>query len=255
MVNESVQPEINQLKKAKEVYFYGTCVVDAVNATSGLAAMKLLNNFGIKPKYPAGQSCCSQPAFNAGYRDDAAKVALQQLKIFTDDIPIIVPSSSCAEMFRHHIPTLFNGGEESRLANDVAARTFEWSWFLRNVVDPDLKDKGSRLKVYHHTSCHGRFNREVELDLLRRLEFVELMDIPHASECCGFGGVFSVKHHNISGKMAHNKADEIAESGAQILVSGEASCLMNIKGVLDKKLSGISCYHLPEFILTRIHAN
>ena len=236
----------------REVYFFGTCIVDGVRPEGGLAAMKLLRSLGVKARFPGRQTCCGQPAYNSGYAEDARKVAEAQLDLFPDDIPIVLPSASCAEMFREHYPLLFAKTRHEEKAERIAARTFEWGEFVNRRLKPDWKDGEPPVKAYCHVSCHGREQRSDSLDLLSKLENVQIVEIPHAEECCGFGGYFSIRHDGISGRMAENKAGEILASGAEVLISSEASCMLNIQGVLEKKGSRMPCYHLAEFILERI---
>jgi len=244
--------------KPAEVYFFGTCLVDLVYPDAGLAAVELIEREGVRVIFPQGQTCCGQPAFNSGYRREAREVARAQLALFPKPIPIVVPSGSCGAMLAVHYPHLFDpadggahGGAtaepfaprasaraaEHAQARALAERVFEWSDFLVNVLRVRLEDRGPPCAVTYHPSCH--LQRELgvtdaPLALLRQLRHVELRPLPEAEQCCGFGGTFSVKHGAISEAMVADKCACVRETGAAVLVSMDAGCLMNIAGALEK---------------------
>ncbi len=241
------------------VYFYGTCVIDLLYPEAGLAGMDLIRSAGIQVRYPRQQTCCGQPAFNSGYRDEALRVARAQLTCFPDPFPIVVPSASCAGMMKHHWPELFAGQRDETKANDIAGRVFELTEFLVDVVDLKLTDLGAPLKVAVHTSCSAR--REMGVgdrirSLLGQLEKVQIVEHEHEKECCGFGGTFSVKQPDISGAMVTDKSQAIAATGADTLLSQDCSCLMNISGALEKQAIGPSrSLHIAQFLMERTHGS
>ena len=146
----------NPLPHVTDVYFFGTCVLDIFMPEAGMDAMTLLEQQGIRVHYPQEQSCCGQPAYSAGRPKEALAVAKEQLKLFPNPWPIVVPSGSCGGMMKHHWPELFDGTEFERQANETASRVYEWSRFLVDVLHYSPKDTGAPMKVAVHTSCGAR---------------------------------------------------------------------------------------------------
>lgn len=243
--------------KPEAIYFFGTCLVDLFYPEAGLAGMELLKREGIRVIFPQGQSCCGQPAFNSGFRKEAQDVARQQLAVFPKDIPIVLPSGSCAGMMRKHYPELFEGDADEAKANALANRVFELTEFLVHVLKVDLKDEGEPVKVTWHASCHSQREmgiREEPKTLLRQLSNVDLQELQREKECCGFGGTFSVREPEISAAMVEDKAMDIEQTGADVLLTADCGCMMNITGHLDKKRSTVKGKHIAEFLLERTHA-
>ena len=220
------------------VYLFGTCLVDLFFPEAGMAAIRLLEREGFRVVYPRGQTCCGQPAFNCGYEAEARAVARAQMDLFPADLPIVVPSGSCAAMMRHHYPASF--GE----------RVHELTEFLVNVAGANLRDRGQPVKVAWHQSCHAARDmgvRDEPKALLRQLEHVELVELARERECCGFGGTFTARYPDISEAMRIDKADDAKATGASELLSGDVGCLMNISRALD----GIRTRHVAEFLWER----
>ncbi len=246
--------------KPDTVYFFGTCLVDLFYPQAGLAGMELLRREGVRVVFPQDQTCCSQPAWNSGYRDQARRVARAQLDCFAAAHPVVVPSGSCAGMIRRHYPVLFRGDPDERRAVDLARRTFELTEFLVNVLDVRLTDLGAPVRVALHVSCSARRELKAATEhaaLLRQLRNVEVLEPQRHEECCGFGGTFAVKHPEISAAMVRDKADALAATGAELAVSGDCGCLMNIDGHLRHRGSTLATRHIAEFLWerTREHEN
>ena len=253
--------------KPEAVYFYGTCLVDTFFPQSGLAAVELIEREGVRVIFPQGQTCCGQPPFNSGYHREARAVAREQLALFPADLPVVVPSGSCGAMLRVHYPGLFAGEPEAEAAEALASRVFEWSDFMVQVLRVKLADKGPPLKVAYHPSCHMLREmkvRDAPQSLLAQLERVEVLPLANQEECCGFGGAFSVKMGDVSRAMVADKCRAVRQSGAELLLSMDAGCLINIGGALDRlernsggsadagKESGPSWMPLPLFIQQRV---
>jgi L-lactate dehydrogenase complex protein LldE len=247
-------------KRPEGVYFYATCLVDLFYPQVGLAGMALLKREGLKVVFPGDQTCCGQPAYNAGYREQARQVAAVQLDLFAKDYPIVVPSGSCAGMMKHHYPTLFAGTEHHSQALAVADRVWELTAFLSDVLQIELQDLGDPLKVALHTSCSTR--REMGAAhaaeaLLAQLDGVELVQQDHKTECCGFGGTFAVKQPEISAAMVEDKTRSLRLAGAELVVSQDCGCLMNIGGALEfqkeggSQAEGPATQHIAEFLWER----
>ncbi len=242
--------------KPPKVYFFGTCLIDAVYPDTGLAAIRLIEREGVRVVFPPGQSCCGQPAYNSGFPDQARAVARQQLRAFREDLPVVVPSGSCAGMMKHHYPALFSGTEDLEQARALAGRVFEWSEFMVRVLGVRYEDRGAPIRVTWHSSCHAlREMKVVEFSkqLLRQLRNVELAELANERECCGFGGTFAVKHPAISGAMVNDKVDDIQRTGAARVIAGDCGCLMNITGAGEQRGLPLEGQHLAEFIWERIH--
>jgi len=242
-------------RKPKRVYLFGTCVVDLFFPEAGMDAIHLLEREGIEVIYPQAQSCCGQPAYTSGYTDQARDVARAQLALFAGDDPVVVPSGSCAGMFREHYLDLFK--DDPQLLEQVrhlAERTYELTEFLLHVCKTRLSDQGRPTKIALHTSCSARREMNTHLharELLSQLGNVERVDHDHESECCGFGGTFSVRMPDISGAMVADKTRALKESGADQILTADCGCLMNINGSLEKQREAIRGQHLASFLWQR----
>lgn len=240
--------------RPQAVLYFGTCLVDLLFPQAGLAGMELIRRAGVRVVFAPDQSCCGQPAYNSGYRDEARAVAARQLVALRGELPIVVPSGSCAGMMRNHYPDLFAGHPLHAQAVAVAGRVFELTEFLVDVLALRLDDLGPPLKVAVHTSCSTR--RELgAADRIERLiaglSGVQALEQHHKTECCGFGGTFAVKQPAISAAMVADKCDALLESGADVVVSQDCGCLMNIAGALARRGRGPRSLHIAEFLWER----
>jgi len=245
---------IPAMDKPNAVYFFGTCLIDLFYPHVGLSAMRLLARAGIRVRYPQGQTCCGQPAYNSGYRDQARVVAAAQLDAFSADIPVVVPSASCAGMFRVHYPRLFASTPDEARAQALAGRVYEFTEFLVRALDLRPVDPGPPLEVVLHNSCSAR--RELGVadaagELLDRLANVRALEPDHADECCGFGGTFAIKEPQLSAAMAADKAAAIAATGAPLLVGQDCGCLMNLEGTFRRRGNGPQVKHIAELVWER----
>jgi len=247
------------------VYFFSTCVVDLMAPQAGLDAIELIRAAGIEVDFPAAQTCCGQPAYTSGYTEEARRVARAQLELFPQPWSIVVPSGSCAGMMVHEWPTLFAGDARlAGLARDAASRVVEFSAFARDVLglaEPAAARQGQPVKVALHTSCAARREMGTHVPseaLLRALPGVELVEPARVAECCGFGGTFSARHPAISGAMVNDKLDSVRDSGAEVLVSADCGCLLNMHLAADKRRAQGEqlprCVHLASFVRERLGA-
>ncbi len=243
MPNRSVFPA--------DVYFFATCVVDQFFPGAGMDAITLLERQGIRVHFPEAQTCCGQPAYTSGFPDEARKVAALQLTLFPNDWPVVVPSGSCAGMMKHHYPTLFAvDPARKEAAEKLSARVYELTQFLVEVLDFKPEDQGSDCTVVLHTSCSARREMGVHVTgkkLLGNLAKVRIAQQDHESECCGFGGTFSVKQPEISAAMVEDKVKSLKATGAERVVSADCGCLMNILGhaAWKDQQAGLSKPSLP----------
>ena len=242
----------------RKVYFFGTCLMDAVYPDAGIAAIHLLESQGLEVVFPQEQSCCGQPAYNSGFPKEARAVARRQIEVFSKPYPVVVPSGSCAGMMKHHYPELFAGRPEESAARQFAARVYEWSEYLVEVLAVDLVDHGAPTTITWHSSCHAMREMDVirhSKALIRQLKNVNLVELQRESECCGFGGTFAVKQPAISAAMVKDKVEDIVDTGASTVVSGDCGCLMNITGAMTHLGISVAGKHLAEFIWERTHGH
>lgn len=240
--------------KPEKAYFFGTCLVDLLYPEAGMAGMQLIKREGVKVIFPQDQTCCGQPAWNSGYREQTPAVVRTQMACFPKDYPIVVPSGSCAGMMRHHYPEVFKGTAEYEAVKAFASRVYELTEFLVHVLKIEMTDLGNATKVALHTSCTARREMGVADEheaLLKQLGNVELVEQVRKEECCGFGGTFAIKHPEISAAMVADKALAITETGAEKLVSGDCGCLMNISGHMEHTKQGPKGQHIASFIWER----
>jgi L-lactate dehydrogenase complex protein LldE len=267
---------VDRATRPTRVYFFSTCVVDAMAPGAGMDSIELIRAAGIAVDFPQAQSCCGQPAYTSGYTDEARQVAAAQLELFPEPWPVVVPSGSCAGMLVHHWPLLF-ADDPVRLAQAqrIGHQVVEFSEFAVTVLGlagaaatsrgtaPRLADAPVRtpVKVALHTSCSGRREMGTHVPseaLLRALPGVELVSFARDAECCGFGGTFSARHPAISGAMVQDKLQAVRDAGAAVLVSADCGCLLNIHHAAEKLGGAASgqprCVHLGSFLRERMGA-
>jgi len=237
------------------VSLFVTCIVDQLFPNVGLAMAEVLERAGCLVDFPEAQTCCGQPAYNSGYRKEAAQVARHFLEVFRDAEYIVVPSGSCTSMIVHHFEDLFQKEPEwLEQARRLEPRVWEFSRFLLEVLR--VEDVGARLEkvVTYHDSCHALRElgiKEGPRRLLARVRGLTLREMDIAEECCGFGGTFSVKLPEISGAMVRTKIESIRRTGAEAVVSLDSSCLMQIRGALSLAGLPIETMHLAEVLASR----
>lgn len=242
------------MTKPERILFFGTCLLDLADPSAGLCAMRLIRRAGVQVRFPQSQTCCGQPAYNAGYRSEARRVARLQLDALEGDEPVVVPSASCAGMMRHQYPLLFSGTADAPRARRLAERVVELCDFLDRVLRVRLTDLGPPLRVALHQSCSARREMGVApaaAALLGQLANVTVVEPERSRECCGFGGTFALREPEISAAMARDKADAVAATGATLVVSQDCGCLLNIGGTADKAGFGYRVKHIAEFLWER----
>lgn len=235
------------------VALFVTCLVDLFRPSAGFAAVKLLERLGAEVVVPPAQTCCGQPAYNSGDFNTARELARPLIDALAFYEHVVVPSGSCAGMLTRHYPELFKAEPLWQAkADTLARRTRELSVFLAEH-GIDLSDASLGAKVLMHDSCSAL--RELGIyaaprELLGRVSGVEMVELEEGNDeaCCGFGGTFCVKYPDISGRMVSDKAEAVAASGADVLVSGDIGCLMNIAGRLKRMGSPVRVYHLAEVL-------
>ncbi|MGO4544557.1 (Fe-S)-binding protein [Paenibacillus sp. 2TAB23] len=234
-----------------KVSLFITCLSDALYPKVGEAMVRLLAKYGVTLQFPTVQTCCGQPAFNSGYWKEARESAKTILDAFEDSDFVISPSGSCTGMI-HHYPKLFEDDPVMlERANRLQSKSFEFTQFMVQVLG--VTDVGASFphKVTYHPSCHGSRILGVKaepLALIQKVKGLELVPLPFAEDCCGFGGTFAVKMADISGAMVTEKVDHVLETEAEVLVGLDMACLLNIAGNLRYRNEPVRVMHLAELL-------
>ena len=231
------------------VQLFVTCLVDSLAPQVGRATVETLERAGCEVKFPADQACCGQPAFNVGLFDDAARMAAKTLDVLdATEGPVVMPSGSCAAMIRNHYSELFAEGERSEQAARVGQRVRELTEFLVDDLDTDLDARCDGCSVAYHYSCHGLRELGLSSQADRLLANVERVELADDTECCGFGGLFSIEMPAVSTAIMNEKIDRILSSSADTVVGGDVSCLIHIAGGLHRRGQDIDVKHIAELL-------
>ena len=250
---------MDQISTNVRASLFVTCIVDQLYPYVGESTVRVLRRLGVDLDFPEGQTCCGQPAFNAGFWSDAKPLAKRFLETFRGDEYIVTPSGSCASMVRvfyqellHDEPELL---EKSRA---VATRVYELSEFVVDVLGiddlspyVDGQETAGRRKVTYHEACHLARELGVRSQprrLIGSLPHVEMVEMEQAEVCCGFGGTFSVKYADISAAMMQDKIDSIGETGADTLVACDSSCIMQLAGGMNKQGLAVRPIHIAQLL-------
>jgi L-lactate dehydrogenase complex protein LldE len=239
-------------KQGPLVGLFVTCLVDLLRPSVGFAAIKLLEAGGARVEVPLVQTCCGQPAFNSGYRADAAAIARQVIAAFERYDYVVVPSGSCAGMLKLHYPELFAADPDyAPRAEALAAKCFELTSFLADVLRIGAVDARFENTVTYHDSCSSL--RELGVTsaprrLLAKVQGLRLVELADREVCCGFGGTFAVKYPDISRAILEQKLRAIKETGARCVLASDLGCLMQIAGGLARGGSPIEARHVAEVL-------
>jgi L-lactate dehydrogenase complex protein LldE len=231
-----------------------TCLTDTLFPQTGQSVVEVLERLGHEVSFPEAQTCCGQMHANTGYQLEAVPLVRRFVRAFADEELVVSPSGSCIAMVRHHYPRLAELADDPGLAREVevlAPRVLELSELLVGTLG--VEDVGAVFphRVTYHPSCHGlRTLRlgDAPLRLLRAVRGLELVELDHAEECCGFGGTFAVKNADTSTAMLTDKMANVLATHAEVCTAGDASCLMHIGGGLSRLRSGTRTVHLAEIL-------
>lgn len=234
------------------VALFITCLGDQFFPQVGESVLRILRRLGVEVTFNPAQTCCGQPAFNTGYRQEARAVAARVLDLFDDADYVVAPSGSCTAMIKVFYPELFGDDPERlRKAEKLRARFLEYSEFLVKVLK--VEDVGASFphRVAYHDSCH--LLRELGIEepprkLLRAVRGIEFLELNDYRTCCGFGGTFSVKFPEVSTAMAEDKLRAASDAGAEFLVANDAGCLMHLAGLAHRQRLPIKTMHLAELL-------
>lgn len=235
-----------------DVKLFVPCFIDLLFPEAGWACVELLERAGCNVRYDERITCCGQPAFNSGYREEAAKVAKRTLQLLSDDhLPVVIPSGSCGSMIANHFSELALDDKSRKQWEEVRGRLFEFTQFWSLILNspPILKPRSG--KVLLHRSCHGL--RELGIghyaeEILRTIPGLEVSLTDDRSACCGFGGTFSVKFPELSVSMADAKLDQAIAAGVQGIAAGDVSCLMHMRARAAKRNLPLKFYYVAELM-------
>jgi L-lactate dehydrogenase complex protein LldE len=244
----------------KRVALFVTCMVDMLYPEVGVATVELLERHGIEVVFPYEQTCCGQPAFNAGYRDEARVLARRYMDVFEPFLhkgiveAIVAPSGSCVTMTSHFYSALFEDSAsvaDRRRAEAMAEVTFELTEFLVDVLGVTNVGSPFQGKLTYHACCH--LLRELQIDrqpraLLQEIPDAEWVELPGAEDCCGFGGLFSVKNAPISTAMGQRKCVNLAQCGADVVALSDVSCMTHINGLLERQSQRCRAVHIAQVL-------
>ena len=234
-----------------KIQLFIPCFIDQIYPQTAVNTFKVLKKAGCDIIYNPQQTCCGQPAFNAGFWNEAKIVAQKFLGDFSVDAPIVAPSASCTGMVKNYYTDLFTNSPDHNTCRNTQSKIYELSDFLINVLKKDYFGAELEGKAVYHHSCSGlrecRIKQE-PLSLLSKVLGLELVDLPDSETCCGFGGTFSVKFAAISTAMAEQKVEHALSTGANYIISTDASCLMHLQSYIDKNKLPLKTLHLADVL-------
>jgi L-lactate dehydrogenase complex protein LldE len=241
------------------VGLFVTCLVDLMRPSIGFAAIRLLEAGGADVVVPATQTCCGQPAYNSGDRADTIALARKVVEEFERCDYVVAPSGSCSGMIRTHYGELFadDAAWSARVAA-VAAKTYELTDFLVNVLKVERVPGTFRGTVTYHDACAGLREMGVKAQpraLLAKMNGVRLSEMAESETCCGFGGTFAVKFGEISARLADNKCQHIVTDGSDAVVLGDLGCMLNIEGRLRRRGDATRVLHIAEVLAGEVPGN
>jgi L-lactate dehydrogenase complex protein LldE len=234
-----------------KVQLFIPCFVDQLYPTTAFNMVKVLEKVGCNVAYNTNQTCCGQPAFNAGFCNESKAVAEKFLKDFDNTDYVVAPSASCVGFIRNYYPTLFDDSATLLKIKALADRTFEFSEFLTDVLKIENIGASLNAKATYHDSCAAL--RECKIKdgprrLLSHVKGLELIEMNDVETCCGFGGTFAVKFDGISTAMADQKVANALATGAECIISTDCSCMMQISGVIKNKNLPIQTLHIADVL-------
>jgi L-lactate dehydrogenase complex protein LldE len=234
-----------------KVQLFIPCFVDQLYPNTAFNMVKVLEKAGCEVAYNTNQTCCGQPAFNAGFCDESSAVAAKFLKDFDHTDYVVAPSASCVGFIRNYYPTLFKDEQTLAKIEDLGKRTFEFSEFLLDVLKIDDFGASLNATITYHDSCAAL--RECKIKegprrLLKNVKGLQIVEMKDVETCCGFGGTFSVKFGDISAAMAEQKINNVLDTGAECIVSTDCSCIMQLAGSIKNKKLAIETMHLADVL-------
>lgn len=235
---------------APRVQLMATCLCDAFYADAARATVEVLEHLGCTVEFPEAQTCCGQPAFNGGDWAASRKVVRHAVRTFAGDLPVVVPSASCAAMFRHGALLAFEKEPDLPAVQQLAGRTWELADFIVNGLGVTQWPGRCDARLAFHRSCHARGTESgaAALTLLSSLAGASVSPIGEAEQCCGFGGTFSVAFPNVSTRMGALKLEHVRAAQLDVLVGIDMSCLMHLGGLAEKAGRPLVARHLAQVL-------
>ena len=234
-----------------KVQLFIPCFVDQLYPATAFNMIKVFHKAGCTVIYNPSQTCCGQPAFNAGFWDDAREVCSKFLKDFDPAFPIVAPSASCVGFVKNYYARLFDNSSVHNEVKAISQNIFEFTDFLVNKINHTEVGASLQGKATYHDSCAGLRECGIKNEprlLLSKVEGLELVELEDVETCCGFGGTFAVKFEPISIAMAEQKVDHALATGAQYLVSTDLSCLMHLQGYINHKKYNLQTMHIADVL-------
>lgn len=233
------------------VQLFIPCFVDQLYPNTAFNMIKVLEKLGCVVHYNENQTCCGQPAFNAGFWEDSKAVCTKFINDFKGADYIVAPSASCIGFIRNYYPKLFDNSSFHNEVKDLQKRSFEFSEFLVKVLQQTRLGAVFNARATYHDSCAGLRECKIKQEpriLLEQVAGLELVEMNDVETCCGFGGTFAVKYEPISVGMADQKVNNAQATGAECIISTDLSCLMHIDGVIRHKGLSIQTFHLADVL-------
>lgn len=238
-----------------KVSIFTSCVVDLLFPNVAIAMVEVLERFGVETDVPEKQICCGQPTLNSGYKKDSQKTLVNQLESFKDSDYVVGAAGSCVAMLKEYEHLFEDDPKYAAMAKELNEKTYEFTQFLNKVLG--LTDVGATLdaRATYHRSCHmTRLLKEKQtpFTMLDHVNKLEMIPLGHLENCCGFGGTFSVKEPLISEQMVCEKMNDVIDTGAEVLISADMGCLMNIGGKFNREGKEIKIMHIAEVLNSNI---
>jgi L-lactate dehydrogenase complex protein LldE len=236
-----------------KVQLFIPCFVDQLYPQTAMNMVKVLEKACCDVSYNTNQTCCGQPAFNAGFLENAKAVAAKFIKDFEGLDYIVAPSASCVGFIRNYYSDFFENSSQHNQVKNLAERTFEFTEFLTQILQIDNYGAELNVRATYHDSCAAL--RECKIKdapkrLLSKVKGLELIEMAESETCCGFGGIFSVKFPEISLSMADQKIENVINTGATHIISTDLSCLMHLEGIIKKKSIPLTTLHIADVLAT-----
>jgi L-lactate dehydrogenase complex protein LldE len=234
----------------KRVQLMATCICDAFYADVARATVEVLEYLGCQVEFPEGQTCCGQPAFNGGDWPASRKVVRHTVKTFAGELPVVIPSGSCAAMIFHGALLEFEKEADLPAVQQLAHRTWELADFIVNGLGVKTWPGRCDAKIALHRACHTRGTKTCDsaISLLSSIPGVTVVPVGEVEQCCGFGGTFSVSFPNVSASMGELKLEHIRAAQPDLLVSPDMSCMMHLNGLAEKEGKPIKTRHLAQVL-------
>lgn len=233
------------------VQLFIPCFVDQLFPDTAFNMIKVLEKSGCTVSYNTSQTCCGQPAYNAGFADEARSICKKFIKDFSGSEFIVVPSASCVGFVRNYYNKLFDNSSYHHDSNEISGKIFEFSEFMVKKIKVENVGAVFNAKATYHDSCAGLRECKIKTEprkLLANVKGLELTEMKDVETCCGFGGTFAVKFEAISIGMADQKVENALATGAEYIISTDHSCLMHLQGYIKQNNYKISTLHIADVL-------